>query len=735
MKRSLKLSSAMAALAALGWMFVQSAYSQSTVFLETMGTVGGTTSLAAHEAANGFDNDAFTMTGGGATSNADVRSTSVSAGYTNSAGNAASGSANIFFTAGSERGFAIEGINTAPYSDLTIEFGYRKEAAGSNALFAVQWSTNSGANWNSITLSNMPAANAGVAWYLISGALPPEAAHSSLRLRWLRDSVTANSMRIDDVLVRGNSATAPEVIVTTADGTVPFSTTTIDVEGTANSNVIGELTWTNALTGLSGTIPASAAWTVSVVSLNIGTNLITVRGTNGTGLASQDSVTITRSPAISTNVLFTASSASIGEAGGTYTVTVYKTLASGNVSGSVALGGTATEGVDFTIDTTNFTMNGATTSATFIVTIVDDGDTESSETVILSLTNVVDGTIASPSAFTLTITDNDAPPPPPPLSTNVILYQRFEAGDPWTILEGAGLISSEVGATDTPASQRIQQGANSWQLNLGNATLHLAQVSIAGYTNRAIRARVSSTSTNGTNGADSTDFLRFYVSLDGGAFPADNAPAAGLSGNSNARWGYWATNLIDVSAISSNLFPAPQAGTSSNNYSTVILRIPDAYTSVALRVSASNNVSAEVWNLDNIELLGDATGSGYSPEQTAYIVTHWGSVGGYTGDAADDDGDGYFNVEEFIAGTIPVPPTGSNSFFRVTSITNGPSRYVSVSSVTGRLYRLLSTPELSGTQNWTVVAGPTAGTGGALSLTDGVDTNRSALRVTVEMAP
>lgn len=37
----------------------------ATIFTESMGTVGGTTSLAAHESANGFDNDTYTMTQGG----------------------------------------------------------------------------------------------------------------------------------------------------------------------------------------------------------------------------------------------------------------------------------------------------------------------------------------------------------------------------------------------------------------------------------------------------------------------------------------------------------------------------------------------------------------------------------------------------------------------------------------------------------------------------------------------
>jgi hypothetical protein len=62
---------------------------------------------------------------------------------------------------------------------------------------------------------------------------------------------------------------------------------------------------------------------------------------------------------------------------------------------------------DYTINTTNFTMNGATTSATFSITIADDASVEGAETIVLTLADVTGGTISAPSVFTLTIDDND----------------------------------------------------------------------------------------------------------------------------------------------------------------------------------------------------------------------------------------------------------------------------------------------------------------------------------------
>lgn len=126
-----------------------------------------------------------------------------------------------------------------------------------------------------------------------------------------------------------------------------------------------------------------------------------------------------------TNVQFTASEALINEAGGSYTVTVFKSLAVGNISGEVQLSGSASEGVlaDYTISTTNFTLNGVTTSATFTITINEDVILESLETIVLTLTNVTGGTIVNPSVFTLSIQDNDAPP------SNLIISEVADPSD------------------------------------------------------------------------------------------------------------------------------------------------------------------------------------------------------------------------------------------------------------------------------------------------------------------
>ena len=87
----------------------------------------------------------------------------------------------------------------------------------------------------------------------------------------------------------------PSVDVTNANDTVAYAVTTTDIGGTNNAAVVGTMSWTNSLTGANGTIAASSPWLISGIALDLGNNVITVTGTNGSGTAASDSVTITRS--------------------------------------------------------------------------------------------------------------------------------------------------------------------------------------------------------------------------------------------------------------------------------------------------------------------------------------------------------------------------------------------------------------------------------------------------------
>lgn len=186
-------------------LFTKQAKAQTVIFSESMGTVGGTTGIAAHETANGFDNDAYTMTSGGATNPGDIRATSVSSGYTG-----ASGGANVWLTNTSgQYGFAIEGINASGYTSLTLDFAVRKEGASGTAFatFAIDYWD--GTAYQPVTLSGLPTTANATGWYLVTGiSLPAAAQINGLKLRFLKSGTIA--CRLDDITLKGNGS-APNI--------------------------------------------------------------------------------------------------------------------------------------------------------------------------------------------------------------------------------------------------------------------------------------------------------------------------------------------------------------------------------------------------------------------------------------------------------------------------------------------------------------------------------------------
>ena len=230
---------------------------RTTIFRETMGNPGGTVTIAAHETANGFDNVAYTMSGGGAANPGDVRITLQSNSYIDPAGNTPSGGGNVYFTSSAgDYGFGISGIDASGYAALQLSFGYHKETAPSNAVFHLDWSTNNGAEWNSITVSNLPAEAAATGWYMVPNlSLPSSAVSPNLSLRWVK---TGGAMRLDDILLQGVNPSLSYV--------------------SGFSNAVVEGATSAAVSGLSGNTPyyfRVRAYGASSTSVNSSTAMVT----------------------------------------------------------------------------------------------------------------------------------------------------------------------------------------------------------------------------------------------------------------------------------------------------------------------------------------------------------------------------------------------------------------------------------------------------------------------------
>jgi hypothetical protein len=225
-----------------------------TFYSENMGTPTATTPIAS----NVFQNTAPIVYSG----TGDVRSTSVSSGYTG-----ASGGGNVFINAAGEY-FQIDGLNTSTYNtaDIQLSFGYNAGGSLSN-LITIEHSVN-GTDWTAIAFTP-----GGTAWSLVTitgGQIPSSA---TLSLRFTQPAATL--IRLDDVklsivsasctLVLGTPTTACDASTLGTDTytvTIPFTgggnaaylvTPSSGIVGgdSATSNAVGNITVSGVAEGVS----------------------------------------------------------------------------------------------------------------------------------------------------------------------------------------------------------------------------------------------------------------------------------------------------------------------------------------------------------------------------------------------------------------------------------------------------------------------------------------------------
>ena len=229
-------------------------------------------------------------------------------------------------------------------------------------------------------------------------------------------------------------------------GSGTWTTNIFTLQESANGTDWSDVTVYNAGNPIPTTAPTGPYTSTPSATARYLRFVYTQKGNGNVGI---DGVTIPAgSGVVSTNVKFSASSVAVDEDQGIYEVTVLKTVASGDISGQVALSGTATYGggADYTVDTTNFTLNGTTTSAVITVTINDDGDSEAAETVVMDLANVTGAATGSPSTFTLTINASDIASHAIAIVTNAP-----ENGTVTTTPAGTAAEGQTVTVTATPA--------------------------------------------------------------------------------------------------------------------------------------------------------------------------------------------------------------------------------------------------------------------------------------------
>ena len=200
-----------------------------------------------------------------------------------------------------------------------------------------------------------------------------------------------------------------------------------------------------------------------------------------------------------------------------------------------------------------------------------------------------------------------------------IAIQDFEtspATPTWNYANVGGGVSTTN--TGTPNNQRIRNGLRSFQINNATSALTFNDVNVSGYNSVSVIIRVSSISTNATNGADAADYIRAFVKIDAGTFLANTQANSDIAvnGNTNSRWSY---NITGVTTnAGSNSVVAGTSGTNTGTiYSTLTITIPNGTSLVGLRINSLNNDPTEVWCIDDVEIVGTPASSNTITTDTA----------------------------------------------------------------------------------------------------------------------
>lgn len=335
-----------------GFFCAPTLFAQSPVITkETMGTVAATTAITAHETANGFVNTALTMTNGGAAASADLRATSVSTTAPTYTG--ASGSANVFFSGTGTPGFAIEGIDASAFTNLQLQFGYRKESATVLPTLAVEYWN--GSAWVAVSYTFNETTTTAVGWYLSPViALPAAAQIAGLKVRWVKSGT--QSVRIDDVTLTGTGST-PVINVTGSfskfyanDNGLGSDVQSVTVNGGSLTNniTIGPLSGYEFSTSSTG--PFSSTLTLNQSSGTVPNTVVYARLSSSSSVGTYSgNVSFVSSPASTVNK---SANGQVYSNGSAFTTGNIVTLRVGEIGGDLLTTGSAPVFID------EYTTNG-----------------------------------------------------------------------------------------------------------------------------------------------------------------------------------------------------------------------------------------------------------------------------------------------------------------------------------------------------------------------------------------
>lgn len=176
-----------------------------------------------------------------------------------------------------------------------------------------------------------------------------------------------------------------------------------------------------------------------------------------------------------------ADQATVAESVGTTTFTAtLSSAATSAITVPVTFSGTATGGgVDYSVSSSSFTFNPGDVTSVITVTVIDDIDSESAETIIATLGTPTGANIGTPSSATITITDDDATPGLPDVSIAAAASTVGEAAGSATFIATLSDVPTAAvtvpvtfsGTANDPADYTVSSNSFSFAVGVTTSTI------------------------------------------------------------------------------------------------------------------------------------------------------------------------------------------------------------------------------------------------------------------------
>ena len=336
---------------------------------------------------------------------------------------------------------------------------------------------------------------------------------------------------------------APTVSITNpGDGHAVIEGTNINFIGEADDaedgDISADIEWNSDQDGDFGT-----GASVDISSLSVNTHIITASVTDSESITSTDQITVT----INQQMVEFASAAQNGpESTGTFTATV-QLAGTTDVAVQVpfTVSGTATAGVanDFTVTGSPLTIPAGELSANIVVTINDDSEIESDETVVLTLGTPSLGILGTVTGHTATINDDDVNTPP---AVNITAPQ-----DGHTVVEGTDInftgTATDVEDDDVTLTANIEWTSDLEPGSIGSGgSFNISTLSAGTHT-------ITASVTDSHDGSDS-DEITVIVNANSAPVVTITSPADGTTEPMTTTISFAATAEDDVEGdLSGNL--------------------------------------------------------------------------------------------------------------------------------------------------------------------------------------